>query len=169
LQRKLPERQGLSWSPPQAQGQRHQAWLVLFLPVETLHGIEELAIRPHAVVHQGMIKKPGQLISKDCQMHIQSFTICPRGKSINDRCTFALEPFAQTSSKQNSPRRNISTPNHGFESLLPPVQTLNLRNIALHITPKTKPWQGYKPWFGPSELRSKNSSCGNPAYTLLDY
>jgi hypothetical protein len=60
------------------------------LPVEALQAIDELAVAPHGVVHQGTINELGQLITKDCPMHDQSFAARPGGKSINDRCVMEL-------------------------------------------------------------------------------
>jgi hypothetical protein len=54
------------------------------LPVEALPEIDELAIAPHGVVHQGNINELGQLITKDRPTHDQSFAARPGGKSIND-------------------------------------------------------------------------------------
>jgi hypothetical protein len=51
------------------------------LPVEALQAINELAVAPHGVVHQGTINEVGQLITKDRPTHDQSFVAGPGGKS----------------------------------------------------------------------------------------
>jgi hypothetical protein len=43
------------------------------LPAEVLPEIDELAVAPLGVVHQGTINEMGQLIPKDCPTHGQSF------------------------------------------------------------------------------------------------
>jgi hypothetical protein len=60
------------------------------LPVEALQAIDELAVAPHGVVHQGTINELGQLITKDCRTQDQSFAARLGGKSINDRCVMEL-------------------------------------------------------------------------------
>jgi hypothetical protein len=54
------------------------------LPMEALHDIKELAVTPHGVVHQGTINEVGQLITKDCPRHSQSFANCLRGNTISN-------------------------------------------------------------------------------------
>jgi hypothetical protein len=60
------------------------------LPVEALQTIDELAVAPHGVVHQGTINELGQLIMKDRPTHDQSFAARPGGKSINDQRVMEL-------------------------------------------------------------------------------
>jgi hypothetical protein len=58
--------------------------------VEALPEIDELAVAPHGVVHQGTINELGQLITKDHLAHDQSFAARPGGKSINNQCVMEL-------------------------------------------------------------------------------